>query len=564
MEYVIAVLLAMVVVVIYGLILRKKVYDQVDRLEYWKLDISNRNVTEELSKVKNLNLSGETQDRFEKWRSDWDDILSRQLPDLEEGLFYAEEHADRYRFRKANGVLKDIEQSLQSIEQSIDAMLEELDTLLNSEQNSRENVELIEPQIKELKKKLLQQRYMFGKAEAKFEEKISEAQQQMASYYQLVEYGNYFEAYEMVESIKLELDTLQEKIEAFPELYKLYKRDLPDQLEQLNNGIKEMKENGFRIDHYGFEEEVLKYQQQIDEYVESLENAELEEAQSYLPELENRIQEMYTELEKEAVAKSYVEKHQEQLLDNLTNISDDIADTKEEVEQLQNMYHVEDKDIEMYVSLEKWINKLTHQLEDIRQDINDDETSYITIRSKVESFSSQLQELTDQHRQYQDHLYTLRKGEREAKDSIHQAKQDLMSVYRKLQKSNIPGVPSYIDDVLEQSRASLMDVQYKIEDQPLDMTQVQSTLDKALHDVQQAKEQTDSLLDEAHLAEQAIQYGNRYRSKYPKVAAQLNEAEQAFRAYQYDEALRKASYAIEEIEPGAVERIKEIMNTPVG
>lgn len=564
MEYVIIVVLVLIVAFIYGLILRKKIYDEVDRLENWKLNITNRNVTEELSKVKNLNLSGETQERFEKWRSEWDDILSKHLPDLEEGLFDAEEHADRYRFKKAKAVLNNIEQSLQSIEASIERMFEELDTLLNSEENSRKHVEEIEPRLKELKKKLLQQRHLFEKAETYFEKEIEETQEKLTKYYELVEEGNYFEANEMVQKLQEELTTIEQRIESFPPLYKSCKKELPDQIDELISGVRDMREDGYRIDHYEYEAEALEYQERLNDYLNQLEKAEMEEAQHGIQEIEERIKEMYAQLEKEALARNYVEKYHPQLVEQLNVIKDEVAETKNEVNILQNSYHVEERDLELHLSLEKWINNLTKQLDDIKLNLEDEETSHVTIRAQLETLTTQLDELVDQHEQFKERLHTLRKGERDAKQQLSQMKQELLAVYRKLQKSNIPGVPHYIEDVLEKSRSSLLNVQRQVEAQQLDMTKVQSAMEDAVKDTENAKQQTEDLLETAYMAESVIQYGNRYRSKYPLLAAKLSEAEQAFRSYQYDVALEEASHALEEVEPGAIKRIQDMVQTPVG
>ena len=58
------------------------------------------------------------------------------------------------------------------------------------------------------------------------------------------------------------------------------------------------------------------------------------------------------------------------------------------------------------------------------------------------------------------------------------------------------------------------------------------------------------------LAEKAIQYGNRYRSQYPSVAKGLTDAENAFRHYEYQEALEQAAASLESIDPGALKKIK--------
>ena len=50
-------------------------------------------------------MNGQTEERFDRWRSIWDDIVSDcSLPDLEELLFDAEEHIDKYHFKKAKEI----------------------------------------------------------------------------------------------------------------------------------------------------------------------------------------------------------------------------------------------------------------------------------------------------------------------------------------------------------------------------------------------------------------------------------------------------------------------------
>lgn len=174
MAYIIGIVLVIITLIIVGLILRKRIYDVVDRQESWKMDIMNRNIASELSRIKNLNLSGETQEKFESWKGHWEYIVTKQLPDIEEYLFDAEEAADRYRFPTAKKTLRKVEQTLQSIEKDIEQMLLELDELMKSEETSRKEIEGLEPEIKSLRKKLSQTRYQYGKAEARFDVELDE------------------------------------------------------------------------------------------------------------------------------------------------------------------------------------------------------------------------------------------------------------------------------------------------------------------------------------------------------------------------------------------------------
>lgn len=562
MAYVIGIVLVLIASLILGLILRKRVYDEVDRLEGWKMDIMNRPVTERLSKVKSLNLSGETQEKFESWKERWDYILTRELPDMEEYLFDAEEAADRYRFPTSKKNLKIVGDTLYSIEVDIEKMFKELEQLLDSEENSRKEMEGLQPKVKAIRNKLLQNRHQYGKAENRYIAIVGEIEKDIANYYELTESGNYFEAQSLVAGIKEKIIILEQTVADFPGVYKQCKQDLPSQINELLAGIKEMKSEGYRIEHLGFEKELHKNLESLQICVSKLEDGETEEAIEVAPEIEDRIKEMYQLLENEAVAKKHVEAKLPNYLKSFEVTVNDFGKTKGEVESLQEAYYFEDSDMELRLTLEKWITHLRKQSEEIQENANSGDISYLEIRDKLDQSVIELGELSEKHEEFKEQLQTLRKDEIEAKEKIIVMRKQLYDTNRKLQKSNIPGVPSYIWEQLEVSKEKSNKVVANLEKQPLDMGEVQYALTEAENAVQTTIDQTELLLDQAHLAELVIQYANRYRSQYGALAENLASAEKMFRAYDYENALEKATRSLEEVEPGAIQRLEEFSKVP--
>lgn len=557
MAYIIGIILVIIALIIIGLIMRKRVYDVVDRLEAWKMDIMNRDIAAQIGRIKQLNLSGETQEKFEKWKERWEYIVTKELPDIEEYLFDAEEAADRYRFPTAKKTLRDVEQTMQKIEKDIEGMLEELEKLMESEESSRKEVEQIQPGIKALRKQLSQNRYQYGKAEVRFEVEIDELDEQLNRYQNLVESGEYSEAHELVEELKQKLEELQTQLDEFPDIYKTCKDDLPAQLDELLKGLKDMKEDGYRIEHLGFEKELHNYQSRLLDCVNSLEKGDASQAKAVITEIEERITEMYQLLEKEAIAKNYVETKIPGYQDTLESLEDNFHTTKEEVEELKKTYHFEDSDMEKYLSLDKAIVQLQNQFEDISSGMKDDKSSHADLRAELESGLKQVEKLQEKHNEFKKRIQSLRRDELEAKEKLTKMRNELYHCNRRLNKSNIPGVPSFIWNVMEEAAGKNDRVLKILEKQPLDISEVQHALSDAKVTVDHVIEQTEVMLDQAYLTEQVIQYANRYRSQYPVLAAKLFESERLFRSYEYDLALEQAAKAIEEIEPGSLKRIEE-------
>jgi septation ring formation regulator len=557
MAYIIGIILIIIVLLIIGLIYRKRIYDMVDQVEAKKTNLTERDVASELGRIKVLNLSGETQKSFEKWKEDWDEIVTVKLPGVEETLIHAEDHADKFKFRKAKEQLQKADEIIEAADKEVDTILFELNELLESEKMSRDEVEQIEPALKNVRKTLSQNRYQYGKADAKFDEQLDELEARLSAYYEMTEEGNYMEGKQLVMELKDDVESTVKTIEEYPSTYKLCKHELPAQLEQLNSGIKEMIEEGYHVGHLGYEEEIRSYKEKLNEMLKLMDEGLVSKVQPVLNNMEERIKEIYDLLEKEALAKNYLETKLPMFEKAISDLEHAFTTTKYEVEQLQKTYYFEDRDMENYLSIENTIANKKEQLIEFKDQIEDQNRSHSELRDELEKEFLAVEELEENHKVFRKRLHTMRKDELEAKAQLEEMRKDLFELRRRLNKSNIPGIPSFIRNSLEEVSAKNDAVLDELKQQPLEMKNVQEALIQAKEKLNQATEQTDLVLEQAYLTEQVIQYANRYRSRNPELAAKLEEAERQFRSYQYELALEIAVKAIEEVDPEALKRIEE-------
>ena len=556
MAVVVGIILAIIVCLTVALIVRKRVYDHVDHIEKWKLDITDRDVAKQIGQIKALNLSGETLEKFEAWKEEWEKIVTKSLPDVEKYLVNAEEAADRFLVPKANKILKEAESHLGKTEEEIKEIIAELEELLRAEANGRESAEELKPRIKGLRSMLSQSRYQYGKAEKEFDKEIDALELMLEQYDEFVNDGDYLKADESIQELKESTQTVENKLELFPDLLKQVKQDMPSQLTNLSAGMKEMKEDGYRIKHLGFEKEIITYQEQLRNLESQLETADITEVEEQLQQMETRISEMYEALEGEAIAKNYIEKKAPEYEDSVKQISATYEAATLEIEEIQKAYHVEDDDMERFQTMGKAIKALKNHVETIEQSIDDDKQSHSELKKGIEEGFKKIEELEEEHESFKKSIANLRKDELEARDKLEEMHGQLAELNRKLKKSNIPGVPSYIWTRFETALQKNNKVMEALETYPLDMSSVQHALTEAKSSIDQAYEQVDMMLDQAYLTEQVIQYANRYRSQNSELDHKLKEAERLFRNFEYELSLEHAANAVEEVEPGALKKIE--------
>ena len=218
MEFIIGGIAIIICIFLAGFFMKKKYYKEMDRLEAWKIEISTRPVLNEMQKVKQLNMNGQTEERFERWRGIWDEIQTVLLPDLEELLFDAEEHIDKYRFKKVKEVQASIAQELTNMDGKIDLLLSELQELIGSEEMNRVEIEELKDIYRECKKMLLAHRHSFGKTEKHLEKRLEDVSSIFIQFDENTENGNYIAAREIVLTIKAKLEKTKRDMDLIPNI----------------------------------------------------------------------------------------------------------------------------------------------------------------------------------------------------------------------------------------------------------------------------------------------------------------------------------------------------------
>lgn len=556
MIYIIGPFILLLALFVLGYIIKKQYFKEMDRLEAWKIDLFNRPVPEEMSKVKQLNMTGQTEELFERWRNQWDEIITVKLPNFEEMLFDAEEFIDKYRFKKAKEVQLKIAAQLQETEDKINTILEELHELVGSEEKNREEIEQLKELYRDTKKMLLAHRHSFGNAEKQLEAGLNEVTEKFHDFDEKTEHGDYLEAREVVLFIRNRLTTIKNHMNLIPQLLIENQSLLPNQLAEVSSGYSEMCDQEYYLEHIHVENETKRLQEMLAENIEFIERTEIEKALEGTKEVKDRIDILLDLLEKEVLAKHYVFKHK-QLADELMATADATNKTlSAEVLQVQASYQLPDQDLEIQGNLEKELTAVFKRYNILMKKLKQNKTAQSVIGEELGEIKEQLELILEEQQSFAQKLQALRKDEFEAREKVKELTKKVGETVRLVQKSNVPGLPEDYKYLIEDTNESIQNIRVQLEEKPLNVSALNQYLDTAVSAVEKLVNTTMELIENVKLAERAIQYGNRYRSHYPSIAKGLSEAESAFRRYDYQEALEQVAASLEAVDPEALKKIK--------
>ncbi|MFS0780547.1 septation ring formation regulator EzrA [Bacillus sp. 1P06AnD] len=556
MAYILGIIILALALFAVGYFFKKKRYRDVDQLEEWKLKIMNRPVLDELSKVKQLNMTGETEELFEKWRNEWDEIVTVQLPDVEELLFDAEEYIDKYRFSKSKEVQREISRQLKEVEASIQKIIDELNDLVGSEEKNRIEIEELKEEYRVAKKNLLAHSHTYGKGAAVLEKSLEETVSLLSQYEEVTEQGNYLQAREIVLKIRSIMKALRDKMNRIPDLLTETHTVLPNQLSELKDGYAEMLEKEYILQSLNFPEQMETMEKELAEYTDLLDKAEVNEAEKGLDGLKDHISTLYDLFENEVISRQYVQTEQGNIREGLSNATFENDKLKLDTNTIQQSYHLSENDLKLQKKLEKELASIMKQADFLQVKINQHDTAYSTLAEQMRDIQEKLATVVKEQQAYAKTIQDLRKEELEARAQIKKLQNDMNHAKKWLMKCNVPGIPETYKTKLAQAVEALKDAAGKLEETPLDMASVNIFLEKATASVDGFVQYSHDMIEEMLLTEKVIQYANRYRSKYPSIGSALKEAEAKFRQFEYGEALEEAAAALEKVEPGSLKEIK--------
>ena len=203
MIYFIIPIIVLIIAITIVFLFRRKHIQEVGRLEKEKLQIQHKPILEEMTKVKQLNMTGETEENFERWRNEWTEVMDIHMPKIDSLLFDVEDLVDRFRFGKATEVEKDIQEKIRFCDKKMNDILQELNELVGSEEKNRIEMEKLKEQHRAARKTILAHQHSFGMTVNPLEQELEAFNPKFEEYDELTANGNYLLAREIVISLSV-------------------------------------------------------------------------------------------------------------------------------------------------------------------------------------------------------------------------------------------------------------------------------------------------------------------------------------------------------------------------
>ncbi len=560
---IIAIIILLAVVVIFyaiAMVLRKQTENRILALEKRKEDLFDLPVQEEVDAVKKLHLVGQSQTIFREWNQKWIDLSANSFADLENHIFEAEQLNDSFRFIRARASVDASEGQIKLMEEDVLSIRDGISELTKQETINSSKIQDSLDLYDTLRSEIADNAGKYGVAITELQVQLKNIETEFTQFVDLNSTGDPIEASEVLETAEEHTIALGAIADRIPALVEELTQTYPAQLEELTEGYEAFKAQDLKLpDSAKVDDRLQEISDDLAQAMIFLENFELDRADAQLEKMKLNLDGLYEVFSDEYKARRDVANNAAIIKDYLAHTRTNNKNLLLEIDHVSQNYILTGNEMGLVRGFQEELETLDSGVSEILDVIKENAQPYSLLGKEVDIIISTLDDIEKNQVKISSDLQNLRKQEKAAQDVADTFDREIRILKRYVEKRNLPGLPqAYLDKFFATSER-VQTLFKELNKVKVNIDGVNHLVDVATEDVANLKDATDEMVDKARLAEDLMQYGNRYKTTNECVAKSIARAYQLFeRDRNYAASFEEISVTLDEVEPGASERISNV------
>ncbi|GAX09189.1 septation ring formation regulator EzrA [Secundilactobacillus silagincola] len=515
-------------------------------------------LSDSVDQVRAMSLTGKTLKDVEQLATDFGDLKENRLPRLKQQVNDAINSAKQYHVMAAQQEAKKATASLEVAQQAIKQVQDQVSELKKIDAQHKQAVKTLEARYQSLRKTLLAKNFMYGDAIDGLETQLGKLEDDNDHFREVTSKGDHQEAAKLLEQLQTDTDHLDEMLKAIPPLVTNLETEFPTQVKELTQGESELSAQGYKFPVADLRDQIAALPAEINQSKTQLAKLNIDAVKQADTALSTKIDHFYDLMQKEMVAKTKVTPNLDYLSKFISHAQNQNSLLMKELERLNHNYTLDHHELETTREFTEQLRNIETAYQRDMENIHSNDAVYTEVEAHQTRQIHDLTQIEKQQQEINDSVAGLAKEEEQANQNLQQFEFKLHSIRREVENLNLPGVAkSYLDyyqvvsDEIDKLTDDMNQVQINMEDITKQLIMIQSDLDILT-------EKTNDLIDSAQLAEQLIQYANRYRMTHEEVATASQEAQRLFdEDYDYPKSLETIATVLDEVEPGSYKRLED-------
>ena len=552
---IIAIAVLLIVAYAIAIYVRKRNESKLAILEEKKEELYNLPVNDEVEAVKNMHLIGQSQVTFREWNQKWVDLSLNSFADIENNLFEAEGYNNSFRFFKASHQIDQIESQITLIEEDIAAIRNALADLEKQESKNSGRVLHTLDLFEELQHRVADHSEEYGQGLSEIEKQLENIQSEFSQFVTLNSSGDPVEAAVILDNAENHILALTHIVDRIPAVVTTLSKELPDQLEDLEDGYRKLLDANYHFAETDIEARFQLLYEALKKNHENIAQLELDNAEYENTQIQEEINALYDIFTREIAAQKVVEGLVATLPTYLQHMKDSNAVLVEDIKRLSKSYLFSETDVSHVHRLQTELDSLEESVLALTSEQEEYSEPYSLLEERLENLQATLKEIEDEQVELSQRLAQIEKDDINARQKANVYVNRLHTIKRYMEKRNLPGIPQNFLQLFFTASNHTEELMAELEETQVNIEVVNRMLEITTNDMEALEDETYDIVKYATLTEQLLQYSNRYRSFDERIQEAFNESLEIFeKEFDYHASFDKISQALEVAEPGVTNR----------
>lgn len=523
-----------------------------------KRDLNKIPLDDEFALAKKLNLTGESQKKYDQLYNKYQHYKNQMLPNIDEGIAAVKEDGKGINFIKTKNDWQNANQAIETANSELKEIQAGLAQLYDLNKQHHLALEELEKKYKRLREDMLNQNESFGPSIDNLEKMLAEIEGTFDEFTQLTKSGDPNSAEDVLTDLNASTSKLEDYMQRIPKLYAMLAQEFVDQLSEIQSGYQQLKAKHYNFPHDQFEQRMTSLQNQIKASLKQLENLDVDVVDKATADIAGSIDHLYDALDLELKSRPHVEKNTKVIGDYIAHVRRQNRDLAVRLESLNKSYLLTHQEIENHHQYDQQITTIEHAYNQQIQAIKAGTAVFSSIDQAQTKMTKDLGQIESLQKDLFQSTVQLPQREKQARNALAKFDLEMRNKKRRIDNRNLPGLPEDYQDTFAAVVREINHLSHAMNQPQIDMDDISKQVIIIQSDMDTLDDQTNKLIDDATLAEQTIQYANRYVGSNSEMATASKQAQVYFdQKYDYQKSLATISEALEKQSAGMFTKIRD-------
>ena len=553
--YVITVVSIILILNLIQYLTKKNLKNEVKLFDIKKNEIIDGDILSELSKVETLSKTETIKEKYEIWKSEIDKIKEELDSFVNDMIIDADFLVERKDYKDYLEKKIKIELKLIEAKELKDRVFNEIKEITLSEERNRSLITDLKTKFREIVHTFISSKDSFIPIDKQIEMQIETIEKKFHEFEYAMESQDYIIANKLVEVIDTLIKHLNTIVEEVPPAVVMAETIIPKRLLEIKSTYENLSKRGYQLDYLNIEYNIDEINKKITDIMSRLRLLNLEDVLFELRTILEYTDSVFNDFEREKLARKEYEESVTIFKSKIKKINDIMNKLYGRVVDAKYNYKLSEEQIRELNFLSEELGMLDEDFDKLYDTTKTTSFPYTRLNKELELLIIKLSKEEEKIDEYMQSIGNMQEDEKRAREQLEDMSELLEGCKSKIREFKLPLIPNLYFIELKEAIEAIREVNKELDRKPINIDVLNTRVDTARDLVFKLNNTTNEIVNSAMYAENAIIYGNRYRSKKQYIDEGLNKAELLFIRGEYKKSLELVLNTIDIIEPGIYKKL---------